>query len=126
MKGDEMRQLKDLYFGVMVFGFNRQKMEKRNLFQSSRVLRSVAMYRAERDRLEISDPLRWCFGDTHGRVQWEVGIGSPFEEDASKYEKKSIYELYVEPNRALLMDIVNSASVASCKKYLKEERERRK
>lgn len=121
-----MKKLEDLYFGVMVFDFNHQKMEKMNLFQSTRVLRSVAMYRAERDRLEIVDPLRWCFGDTYGRVQWEVGIGYPFEVDVSKYEKKSIYELYVEPNRDLLMDIVNSASVASCKKYLREERKRRK
>lgn len=121
------KQLKDLYFGVMVYDFNERRLKKVNLFQSRRVLRSVATYRTNGSKgREIEDPLKYCFGDTYGRIEWEVGIGYPFEEDLKKYEKKSVYELYVEPNRGLLMDMVESVSVASCKRYLKEERERRK
>lgn len=127
--------INDLYFGVMVSKLSwnsyeeRCELEKINLFQSSRVMRSVAMYvtMSEEERQDaIRDPLQWCFGDTRWRTEYEFIVCPwPYKDDDTidKVGKKmDTYSMYVEPNRDYLMSLVNSVSVASAKRWLKEHK----
>lgn len=128
--------LRDLYFGIMLYPMNtvsrNEKLEVRNLFNSVRVLRSVARYVTMTDKEKkalSSDPLVFCFGDTWGRCEYEFVVcpwGGLGEDDrVSKVgTKMDTFEMYVRPNAELLMDMVNSVSVSSAKKYLAEERAR--
>ena len=128
--------LNDLYFGVKLFPLcynSREELKTRglqtyNLFDFSRVKWSVAKYvtmkEKERQAL-LSSPLGFCFGDVAHRVEYEHLV-SPIvhPEDASL--KVDTWSLYVEPNKDLLMKMVDSVSVSSATKYLREERKRLK
>lgn len=116
----------DLYFGCLNYNFNSGKMEKFNLFQSFRVLESIAIYRTRQDELVDMnwlsgefDPLSFCFGDLRGHVEYEMQVGGPFQDKTSKL---SLWDMYVVPNADLLMSMVNSVSVESCKEWLKENK----
>lgn len=116
--------IKDLYFGCMNYDFNQKKMVKRNLFGSMRVLHSIAVYKIKQEELEDNawlesrfNPLRFCFGDLWGHVEYEMQVGGAFQEET---EKLSLWDMYVEPNGKLLMDMVNSVSIESCERWLKE------
>lgn len=116
------KKLDDLYFGVTVWDFNSKGPEAINLFGSCRVLASVASYAkmSKEERKKLDDPLRYCFGDTWGRVEWEFAFGSPFPKDFSELQKLSVYEAFVEPNRKYLMSLVESVSEEEGKAYLRE------
>lgn len=116
--------LEKVYFGVMIYDFNEKKMKVINVFNSVRVLRSIALYvtRKGKDgwfKQPDFDPFRYCFLDTAGRVEWEFLIGGIFQkDDEEEFEKMDVYTAYLEPNKKLLMDIVNNVTEASAKRIL--------
>lgn len=118
--------IKDLYFGCLNYDFNHNRMEKHNLFGSMRVLYSIAIYKTRQEELTNQewfggefDPLRFCFGDLDGHVEYEMQVGGPFKEET---EKMSLWDMYVVPNEELLMKMVDSVSVESCQEWLKENK----
>lgn len=105
-----------------------RKLETYNLFDFVKVRWSVAKYAtmSEEERKSLlSDPLWFCFGDVAGRCEYEYII-RPMGSEEEDEKKVDVYQMYVEPNAEYLMKIVNSVSVSSAKKYLSEERKRRK
>ena len=137
----KLKKLKDLYFGVCVWDSFKKEIEVRNLFSSSGILWSVALYRTGKmDEFLRSDFARdtgrtyeeefawWCFSDTWSRIQWESGFGEPFKNEDGTWDgvKTDVFNLYVLPNKTLLKEMVDSISKNSCVQYLREERKRRK
>lgn len=142
-----MKGIKDLYFGVCTWDWNARKCKPMNLFCNTRVLDSVALYKTGkydeyaayekkrdkemgRESLYTNDLERWaswCFGDTRGRVEWEFGFGDPFVKDDGTWEgyKMDVFSVFVIPNAALLKQMVDEISVASCKRWLAEQNRRR-
>ena len=127
------------FFGIQLFSLSYSSNTKRelktyNLFDFSRIKFSVASYitaSGEFKKQYIRDPLHYCFGDVHHRCEFEFWIarwgGTTGEEKLKdEAEKIDIYDLYVVPNADLLMDIVNRISISSAKKYLSEERKRKR
>lgn len=121
-----MKDIKDLYFGCLNYDFNSGKMEKFNLFNSMRVLHSIAIYKTRQEELANQewlsgefDPLHFCFGDLWGHVEYEMQVGGLFDKDT---EKKSLWDMYVVPNEKLLMKMVDEVSVESCEKWLEEHK----
>ena len=124
----------DLYFGVVlnVLSFSnsteRKNLKTYNLFDFSRVKKSVAIYvlKNEKQRKELlSDPLHFCFGDTWGRTEFEFMVCPwPYRDDEkiSDGEKVDTWTLYVEPNADYLMSLVDSVSKKSAREYLKKEK----
>lgn len=110
--------IKKLYFGVYQWDFNQKKPREVNLFDSLRVMRSIAIWKTIPDdqKNQISDPLSFCFGDTWGRVEWEFDISAPFFDD--NHYKMDIFTLYVKPNAQILLDMVEKVSVESAKRWL--------
>lgn len=131
----EKIKIDDLYFGMMCSPMSysgkspRARLEQYNLFGSSRVKRSVAMWvlMDDEERKE-HDFLSWCFMDVRGRCEYEYIVCSwPYPDDAKVEdvgEKFDMYELYVKPNKELLFDLVSRVTKSSAKKYLAEERKR--
>lgn len=131
-------KLEDLYFGVVLYEFSWSGKDKRqlktyNLFNSLRVLRSVARWAVETNKdskfAKEHDFLRWCFGDTRARCEWEWLVApwggvSGDEKLKDVCKKVDVYTMYVEPNAKHLRELVDSVSVSSAKKFLAEERNR--
>lgn len=108
---------------------DKPEIESFNLFDVPRVKLSVAHYVVRKERGEdVENPLFACFNDVWSRVQFEyIIVPFPFREDydIDKVGKKvDIYTMYVEPNKDLLMDMVNSVSLNSARKVIAEERKR--
>ena len=71
--------------------------------------------------LPDSEFLSWCFGDLRGATEFEVIVSSwPVSEGTEK--KCSAYELYIEPNEAILRELVGRIQVKDAKKWLKENK----
>lgn len=132
-----MIDIKDLYFGIKLqkMSFSSpadwNKLETYNLFDSGRVLLSVAMWVAwDEEERKKHDFLSWCFGDTRARAEYEFLVCSWPYTDEDTIENNSIkvdtYFMYVEPNEKILRDMVDRVSKRSAKKYLAEERRRMK
>lgn len=131
-------KLEDLYFGVVLYDFSWSGKDKRqlktyNLFNSLRVLRSVAMWVVETNKdskfAKEHDFLSWCFGDVRARAEWEFIVcpwGGLKDDDkvVEVGEKVDTYRMYVEPNAKYLRELVDTVSVSSAKKFLAEERKR--
>lgn len=119
--------LNKAYFGVTTLENN--KLRTWNLFDNLRVKWSVARYVAmskeERKNL-VSEPYRFCFGDVWGRCEYECVLLPWPSMNEKKALKVDVFQLYVEPNKDYLMEIVDSISVTSAKQYLREERNRYK
>ena len=131
--------LNKLYFGIKLYPLSyRSRDEQRelktyNLFELSRVKWSVAKYATMNDKEKksiMSDPLHFCFGDVWSRSEFEFMVCPwPYTEDDTidgSGVKVDTWTLYVEPNKDLLMKMVNSVSVSSAKAYLRDERKRLK
>ncbi len=123
---EEETDIEDLYFGCVNYDFNHSKIEKFNLFNSTRVLHSIAIYKIRQQELEEQewlggkfDPLRFCFGDLDGHVEYEMQVGGAFE---NKTEKLSLWDMYVVPNANLLMAMVNNVSIESCERWIEENK----
>lgn len=134
MKIKDEIDINDLYFGVVMNQMSYSSEEERgniktyNLFEFSRVKFAVAMYvgMTESQREELSSPLSFCFGDVHWRTEYEFMMcpwpyrDGDFVEQAG--HKVDIYQMYVEPNAELLMDLIDRVTKSSAKKYLSETR----
>lgn len=130
MKITNKIKLTDLYFGYKNYAMSytsekERGIETRNLFGSTRVLRSVAMWVVmPEEEKKKRDALSWCFADVRGRAEYEFvmspwcGVGEP--------QKIDIWTMYVEPNRELLLDLISKVTISSAKAYLREERKRTK
>ena len=130
--------INDLYFGVKLMPLSYGSQEERislktyNLFDLSKIKWSVAMWVTmdKKKREEITSPLHFLFGDVWSRTEyefivcpWPYGDGEGVSENGQKVDT---FMMYVEPNAELLMDMVNSVSVSSAKKYMTEWRKRYK
>lgn len=130
MKIKNKINLSSLYFGYKIYDLSytsgkERKISTHNLFGSSRVLWSVATWVTMSDEEKKKhDAISWCFSDVRGRCEYEF-VMSPWAGGGAPH-KVDIYQMYVEPNRELLLDIVSRVTVSSAKKYLSEERKRYK
>lgn len=108
----------DLYYGICNMDGNTGKMKSYNVFDIYRVKRSVAdwVMMSDERKSEIEDPIRFCFGDTGGRVEYEWGV-SPWPPKENVGEKVDVYDMYIEPNRALLMDMLDNISLKSAREW---------
>ena len=128
MKIKDKYKLTDLYFGYKLYEMSYTRGEERkiatyNLFSSSRVLRSVAMWvLMPEDEKKQHDALSWCFMDVRGRSEYEF-VMSPWG-GGGEPQKVDIYQMYVEPNKELLLDLVSRVTPNSAKVYIREERKR--
>lgn len=131
----EKININDLYFGIrmpqMSYSSSREKntLKTYNLFDFSRVKFSVARWRTmnDEDKKLITNPLGFCFGDTWGRTEFEWVVNTwPYKDDekVENGEKVDVFQMYVEPNADLLMNMVNHVTTTSAKKYIAEERKR--
>ena len=121
--------LNEAYFGVCNLDFNGE-IRTWNLFDNLRVKWSVARYvtmsKKEREQLLVS-PIHFCFGDVWHRCEYEWIVNRWLCSENDKVcegKKVDVFDVYVLPNEKHLMEIVNSITKSSAKKYLKEERER--
>ena len=99
-----------------------------NIFRSYKIRVNVALYKATnawekfKSWATNSDLLFWIFGQAMaGKREWELWIGD---------EKISLYRTMIEPNRKILLDLVEQVDEKSCKpivrEYNKQLREMRK
>lgn len=119
-------KLTDLYFGYknyeMSYSSGRErKIVTYNLFGSSRVLRSIALWvlMPEKERND-HDALSWCFSDVRCRSEYEF-VMSPWA-GGGEPEKVDIWTMYVEPNRELLLGLISRVTPNSARQYLRDER----
>ena len=126
MKIKDKIKLTDLYFGYKIYDLSYTSEEERkisthNLFDSSRVLYSVATWvTMSEEEKKKHDALSWCFSDVMGRSEYEF-VMSPWA-GGGEPQKVDIYQMYVEPNKELLLDLVSRVSKASAQAYLREWR----
>lgn len=120
----EKLDIEKLYFGVKIIDLNTGEIRTINLFGIGRVAESVAVYvkrrntKAWKEQVENEhfDPLFFCFGDVWSRVEYEMIVTDMF---GKTEEKVDVYRMYVEPNRDLLLDMINRVTVSSARRYLK-------
>lgn len=123
----ERINLNDLYYGICNMDDNTGKMKSYNVFDIYRVKRSVAdwvMMNDER-KAEIEDPIRYCFGDVWSRCEYEWVV-TPWPPKKNQGEKVDVYDMYIEPNRALLMDMLDRVSLKSAREWRTEDNKRMK
>lgn len=116
-------------FCVPKWDFNRHTVEPFNIFEDIRILLSVAsfktglfdlLYPSEEERKEHW--LRWCFGDTWGRVQYNLLISDPVPAEGDKPEEVHIFDCFIKPNEELLFALVESISTKSCEQWLEQHK----
>lgn len=111
---------------------NANELKTVNIFDSLRVRESVARWVLNGEKMQKEkwwtelnhDPLFFCFGDTWGRVQWEMLVGDFC--DNPELKKYDVYEMYVKPNRKLLMDMISKVSKHSAQLFIRERNKERK
>lgn len=130
--------LDKLYFGIRLYPLSYGSSSKRelatyNLFDFAKVRWSVASYaaKAPEEKKKIENPLFYCFSSVWSRCEYEFvvcpwgGLGND-DRAVEVGTKVDIYKMYVEPNAEHLMELVDSVSVSSAKKYLAEWRKAHK
>lgn len=128
MKIKDKIKITDLYFGYRNYAMSytsgeERKIETYNLFDSARVIRSVALWvLMSEEEKKKHDPLSWCFADVRGRAEYEF-VMSPWV-GGGEENKVDIWTMYVVPNGELLLDIISRVSPTSARTYLREERKR--
>lgn len=118
-------RIDNLYFGIVLVDPNTSKPKVYNLFGSTRIQRSVAVWAtmSQAERAEIEDGVHFCFGDTQGRSEYEFRIcplntiTDSIQEESTKCDP---YELYVKPNAHLLMEMVNKISATEGRRWLRD------
>ena len=114
--------IENLYFGIRLFDFNTGKLKTENLFQSLRVMRSVAIWLTMPEELQKQrDLVHFCFGDTRGHVEYEMYVRDMVvkSSERDKLTKVDVYEMYVLPNADYLTSLVNSVSIKSAERWLR-------
>lgn len=126
-KRSRRSKLTDLEFYIPIW--DNGQMRIFNLFHSSSVLKSVALYKTGAfDKYTPfygeKDWALWCFGDTRGRVEWEFTFGDPFPRDQAELQKMDVYSVFIKPNERILRKMIDEISISSCKTWLSKERRR--
>ena len=88
-----------------------------NIFDHRGVRLGIALVKTGRVK-HIKDWFSFCFGELRGFTQHQFNLSDDFKDDEFKI---SHYDM-VEANRRLIEKIVDSISVESCKRYLRENR----
>ena len=117
----------DLYYGICNMDDNTGKMKSYNVFDIYRVKRAVADWVLMNDerKAEIEDPIRYCFCDVWSRCESEWTV-TPLIPKENQGEKVDVYSMYIEPNRALLMDMLDRVSLKSAREWRTEDNKRMK
>lgn len=123
-----------LYFGIVAESFNYhgagdERFRAHNLFEVGNVKWSVAYWVASDAKFKKEhDLISWCFSGVRGKCEyefivcpWPYKAGETVPEAGTKVD---IYSMYVEPNAPILIELVNSVSVSSAKRFLAEGRKR--
>lgn len=110
-------KLKDLYFGCKNFDFNTGKLETRNLFGSTRVLESIAIFKTNKPTFVEMDDFTFCFGDLRRRVEYEFIVADMFKNNTE--QKVDLFTMYAEPNKDYLMELVARVDEKDCERFLK-------
>ena len=110
--------INDLYFGICSMSQNTKKMASYNLFDIYRVKRAVANWvmMSDERKSEIEDPISYCFNDVWSQCEYEWVV-SPWPPEDNERQKVDVYSMYVEPNRALLMDMLDNVSLKSAREW---------
>lgn len=133
MKIKDKISIDSLYFGVMLYPMSWSSIEERNtlkqynLFDSSRVKRSVAMWvLMSPEEKRKKDFLRWCFFDVWGRAEYEFVVCPWPYTDKDTIDsvgvKVDTWTMYVEPNKDYLRELVDKVTKSSARAYLREQR----
>ena len=117
----------DLYYGICNMDDNTGKMKSYNVFDNYRLKRAVADWVLMNDerKAEIEDPIRYCFSDVWSRCEYEWTV-TPLIPKENQGEKVDVYSMYIEPNRALLMDMLDRVSLKSAREWRTEDNKRMK
>lgn len=120
--------INDLYYGICNMDFNTGKMVNHNIFDYYRVKRAVAdwVMMSDERKSEIEDPIKFCFGDTWSRCDFEWIVFPWPPREGGKGQKVDVYGMYIEPNRALLMDMLDNVSLKSAREWRTADNKRRK
>lgn len=137
-------QLTELEYNVQVYDFNHRRMASYNIFQNSRVLRSVAMWvkatknprPTKNDKFilahhkTLDDKMRFWFGDLHARVEYEFLVkdgqivGSVWDDVDG--EKTDVYRYFLLPYARTLEKMIDKVSYNSARTWLAEDRRTRR
>ena len=117
------QRIDDLYFGIRRMDFNTDTLVIENLFQSTRVCRSIATWATLPEEIKRQyDVIHFCFGDTRGRVEYEF-LARPMivkePENPANWHKVDVYKMYVEPNADYLRSLVEQIDEKEGKRWLK-------
>lgn len=117
----------DLYFGICSMDQNTEKMVSYNIFDIHKIKRAVAdwVMMSDKRKSEIEDPILYCFSDVWSRVEYEWVV-SPWSSKDGEKQKVDVYSMYVEPNRALLMDMLDNVSLKSAREWRTADNKRLK
>lgn len=105
-----------------------------NIFNSYRVMRSLATYIKRSDARsndtyfkdnysDIDSAISFIFCDTMGRCEWEYVVSEWVGKEGR--QKVDVYEMYVKPNRRLLYNMIKEVSYNSAVMWLREDNKRR-
>lgn len=131
MRAKGQLKIDNLYFGVVMHPLSygtydeRNELRTYNLFDMSSIKLAVAKWvtMTPNEKARIDNPLVYIFGDVWGRTEFEF-IMCPWPyKDGEKVEdngkKVDIYQMYVMPNRVMLLDMVDAVSKSSAQEYLR-------
>lgn len=119
------KRIQDLYFGVICPDWLVAKGGRGvvNLFDLCGIRYYAARYRLREsgcgfNRAICGDPLFFVFGDVWSRCEFEFVINSfPEKGEGSKM---SIFDMYVTPNKQLLLNMIDECSEGSARTYIRE------
>lgn len=125
-------KITDLYFGAKRMDFNTDKLVTFNIFNHTGVLESVARYVTKKDtdayyKNKTDDEILFIlFCDYWSRCEYEFLVTPWASADDNKKEVKvDVFEMFIKPNKRVLLDMVNQVTVNSARTWLREERKRR-
>lgn len=116
------KRIQDLYFGVMLPVWNgKPVLEPGNLFDCTCIRYWAAKYRLRHEYGEsrlTTNPVSYIFGDIWGRAEYGWIVADLTESTSDM--KVGLYEVYVEPNKELLLNMINECSENSAREYIRE------
>lgn len=110
--------INNIYFGVCYWDSNKDEFVPFNIFDAGRTRYWLAKYRVHPIQFRRLSIFSFVFNDFCGRCQWEWIVSNWPKND--KEQKLDVWTAYLIPNKEYLTKLMNSVSVASCKRYLKK------
>lgn len=133
LKSEVDMKITDLRYNVKIWDSNKAELRTMNIFNSYRVIKSLAIYIKRSDPKSndsyfkdqyktVDDVIHFIFGDTQGRCEWEYVVSEWAGKEGR--QKVDVYEMYVEPNKYLLYNMIKEVSYNSAVMWLREDRKR--